>query len=109
MDEAIVRAHLGEMRAVDDAQRAARILREKGLTKVATLEDRENNQGAVAIARNQGTSLDQLTTVNMDFTRLYRPQTNVVSRPVAGIGKGYSLVGHHEIMVPLLAAALIEE
>src|SRR5688572_26666176 len=64
---------------------------------------------AVASARNQGTSLDQLTTVNMDSTRLYRPQTNVVSRPVAGIGKGYSLVGHHEIMVPLLAAALVEE
>jgi hypothetical protein len=61
---------------------------------------------AVALARNQGTSLDGLTTVNMDFTRLYRPQTNVVSRPVAGIGKGYSLVGHHEIMIPLLAAAL---
>jgi hypothetical protein len=64
---------------------------------------------AVAIARNQGASLDQLTTVNMDFTRLYRPQTNVVSRPVAGVGKGYSLVGHHEIMIPLLAAALVEE
>jgi hypothetical protein len=63
---------------------------------------------AVAIARNRGTSLDQLTTVNLDFTRLYRPQTNVVSRPVAGIGKGYSLVGHHEIMIPLLAAALVE-
>jgi hypothetical protein len=63
---------------------------------------------AVAIARNQGVSLDGLTTVNLDFTRLYRPQTNVVSRPVAGIGKGYSLVGHHEIMIPLLAAALIE-
>jgi hypothetical protein len=63
---------------------------------------------AVAIARNQGTSLDQLTTVNLDFTRLYRPQTNVVSRPVAGVGKGYSLVGHHEIMIPLLAAALVE-
>lgn len=64
---------------------------------------------AVAIARNQGASLDQLTTVNMDFTRLYRPQTNVVSRPVVGVGKGYSLVGHHEIMIPLLAAALLEE
>jgi hypothetical protein len=64
---------------------------------------------AVAIARNQGASLDQLTTVNMDFTRLYRPQTNVVSRPVVGVGKGYSLVGHHEIMIPLLAAALVEE
>jgi len=61
---------------------------------------------AVALARNQGTSLEGLTTVNLDFTRLYRPQTNVVSRPIAGIGKGYSLVGHHEIMIPLLAAAL---
>jgi len=63
---------------------------------------------AVALARNQGASLDKLTTVNMDFTRLYRPQTNVVSRPVAGVGTGYSLVGHHEIMIPLLAAALLE-
>src|SRR6478752_8067229 len=63
---------------------------------------------AVAIARNEGRSLDELTTVNLDFTRLYRPQTNVVSRPVAGIGKGYSLTGHHEIMIPLLAAALVE-
>jgi hypothetical protein len=63
---------------------------------------------AVALARNRGTSLDRLTTVNLDFVRLYRPQTNVVSRPVAGIGKGYSLVGHHELLIPLLAAALIE-
>ena len=63
---------------------------------------------AVALARNRGISLDGLTTVNLDFVRLYRPQTNVVSRPVAGIGKGYSLVGHHELMIPLLAAALIE-
>ena len=63
---------------------------------------------AVAIARNQGMSLDQLTTVNLDFTRLYRPHTNVVSRPVLGIGKGYSLIGHHEVMIPLLAAALVE-
>ena len=63
---------------------------------------------AVALARNRGLSLEGLTTVNMDFMRHYRPQTNVVSRPVAGIGRGYSLVGHHEIMIPLLAAALIE-
>ena len=63
---------------------------------------------AVALVRNRGVSLDGLTTVNIDFMRLYRPQTNVVSRPVAGIGKGYSLVGHHEIMIPLLASALIE-
>ena len=63
---------------------------------------------AVALVRNRGISLDGLTTVNLDFMRLYRPLTNVVSRPTAGIGKGYSLVGHHEIMIPLLAAALIE-
>ena len=63
---------------------------------------------AVALARNRGISLQGLTTVNLDFTRLYRPQTNVVSRPVAGIGTGYALVGHHEIMIPLLAAALID-
>lgn len=63
---------------------------------------------AVALARNQGIGLDGLTTVNFDFVRLYRPQTNVVSRPVAGIGRGYSIVGHHEVMIPLLAAALVE-
>ena len=48
---------------------------------------------AVALSRNRGRSLAGLTTVNLDFTRLYRPQTNVVARPTAGIGKGYSLVG----------------
>lgn len=63
---------------------------------------------AVAIARNDGRSLDGLTTVNLDFLRHYRPLTNVVSRPTAGTGKGYSLTGHHELMLPLLAAALIE-
>jgi hypothetical protein len=62
---------------------------------------------AVALVRNQGISLDDLTTVNIDFLRMYRPQTNVVSRPVAGTGgRGISLVGHHEILIPLIAAAL---
>ena len=64
---------------------------------------------AVALARNQGIALANLTTVNMDFVRLYRPQTNVVTRPTAGSGRGYSLVGHHEIMIPLLAAAVTAE
>jgi hypothetical protein len=64
---------------------------------------------AVALARNQGHSLADLTTVNIDFLRHYRPMTNVVTRPTAGIGKGYALTGHHEILLPLLAAALIEE
>jgi hypothetical protein len=62
---------------------------------------------AVALVRNRGLSLDRLTTVNLDFVRLYRPQTNVVTRPTAGSGRGYSLIGHHEIMIPLLAAAAI--
>jgi hypothetical protein len=62
---------------------------------------------AVALARNRGASLSNLTTVNLDFVRSYRPETNVVTRPTAGSGRGYSLVGHHEIMIPLLAAAVI--
>lgn len=61
---------------------------------------------AVALVRNRRIPLDGLTTVNIDFARLYRPETNVVRRPVAGIGKGYSLTGHHELVIPLLAAAL---
>src|SRR3954464_7083700 len=61
---------------------------------------------AVALARNKGIGLAGLTTVNLDFMVRDRPQTNVVSRPAAGGGRGYSLVGHHEIMIPLLAAAL---
>jgi hypothetical protein len=65
---------------------------------------------AVALARNRGIALAGLTTVNLDFMRLYRPQTNVVIRPPAGTGgRGYSLVGHHEILIPLLAASLIEQ
>ena len=64
---------------------------------------------AVALARNQGVSLEGLTTVNIDFLRQYRPQTNVVTRPVAGTtGQGISLVGHHEILIPLIAAAVID-
>jgi len=63
---------------------------------------------AVALARNRGVPLAGLTTVNLDFARMYRPLTNVVARPTAGSGHGYSLIGHHEIMIPLLAAALID-
>jgi hypothetical protein len=64
---------------------------------------------AVALARNQGASLDGLTTVNIDFLRMYRTQTNVLTRPAAATGgAGISLVGHHEVLIPLLAAAAIE-
>ena len=62
---------------------------------------------AVALVRNRGISLDGLTTVNFDFVRMYRSETNVVRRPVSGIGRGYSITGHHEIMLPLLAAAIV--
>ena len=62
---------------------------------------------AVTTVRNLGFELRDFTTANFDFLQHYRPQTNVVRRPVAnGAGKGYSLTGHHEIMIPLLAALL---
>ena len=63
---------------------------------------------AVTLARNLGHRLEDFATANLDFLQSYRPNTNVVQRPVRGVGRGYSLTGHHELMVPLLAAALIE-
>ena len=63
----------------------------------------------VTLSRNLGKALKNITTVNMDFLPQYRPMTNVVKRPTQKGGHGYSLTGHHEIMVPLLAAAIIEE
>ena len=63
---------------------------------------------AVAVARNQGHDLTGLTTVDLDFRPQYRPQTNVLRRPTAGYGRGVQLTGHHELMIPLLAAALVE-
>lgn len=62
---------------------------------------------AVSLVRNRGISLDGLTTVNMDFLKMYRAETNVVRRPVKGVGQGYSITGHHELMLPLLSAALL--
>ncbi len=63
---------------------------------------------AVTLARNLGFTLQNFTTVNMDFVQHYRPNTNVVRRPTQSGGKGFSITGHHEIMFPLLAAAIIE-
>jgi hypothetical protein len=63
---------------------------------------------AVALVRNRGIALADLTTVSLDFVRLYRPHTNVVSRPTRESGRGYSLIGHHELLIPLLAAALVD-
>ncbi|HEY6012183.1 MAG TPA: hypothetical protein VIX18_12025 [Nitrospirota bacterium] len=64
---------------------------------------------AVTLCRNLGYTLQHFTTVNMDFVQHYRPNTNVVRRPTQGGGRGFALTGHHEIMFPLLAAAIIEQ
>jgi hypothetical protein len=64
---------------------------------------------AVSAVRNLGHPLANFTTVNLDFLQHYRARVNVVERPHAKSGgRGYALTGHHELMVPLLAAALIE-
>lgn len=62
---------------------------------------------AVAVARNLGANLDDLITANLDMLRHYRPSENVIGRPVKK-GRGLSVVGHHEILLPLLRQALIE-
>jgi hypothetical protein len=62
------------------------------------------------VARNLGHPLREFNTANLDFIQHYRPMRNVVERPVAaGGGRGFALTGHHEIMVPLLAAYLAEQ
>jgi hypothetical protein len=64
---------------------------------------------AVSMIINSGAPLSDYVTVNMDFIQHYRPLQNVVKRPVAGRGRGYSLTGHHEILIPLVAAGIREE
>jgi hypothetical protein len=63
---------------------------------------------AISLVRNLGHEVNKVTTINMDFIRQYRPLTNVVQRPTLEGGQGYSLIGHHEIMFPLLAASVVE-
>jgi hypothetical protein len=63
---------------------------------------------ALTLARNLGHRVEEFVTVNLDFIQHYRPTQNVVRRPVARGGRGYALTGHHELLVPLLAAAVIE-
>ena len=64
---------------------------------------------ALNIARNLGNKVENITTVNMDFIQHYRPRENVLRRPTSMKGRNYALTGHHEIMFPLLAAAVTEE
>jgi len=63
---------------------------------------------AVAVARNLGHDVKNFTTVNMDFIQHYRARENVLRRPVLSGGSSYAITGHHEIMFPLLAAAVME-
>ncbi|MBN1572063.1 MAG: deoxyhypusine synthase family protein [Deltaproteobacteria bacterium] len=63
---------------------------------------------ALTLARNLGHDVDDFTAINMDFMRQYRPETNVVGRPTSKSGRGISLTGHHEIMLPLLFGGVID-
>src|SRR6202023_308164 len=70
---------------------------------------------AVSVVRNLGVPLYPITTANFDFIQQYRSLTNVVRRPTAplkggkeNLSRGYSILGHHEVMFPLVAAALVE-
>ena len=61
----------------------------------------------VTLVRNLGHQLSDITTANFDFIQSYRPLTNVVRRPTEnGAGRGFSITGHHELTIPLLAALL---
>lgn len=63
---------------------------------------------ALSVARNLGADLGGLTTANFDQIQHYRPRVNVVERPTkAGGARGFAITGHHEILVPLFAAALL--
>jgi hypothetical protein len=62
----------------------------------------------VTLVRNLGHPLEDFTTANFDFIQSYRPLTNVVRRPTSGgAGRGFSVTGHHELTIPLLAAELL--
>jgi len=62
----------------------------------------------VALVRNSGATLRDFTTANLDFIQHYRPTENVIRRPVSNGGRGIPITGHHEILIPLLAAWVIE-
>lgn len=63
---------------------------------------------ALSIAQNLGYHVDHFTTANFDMQQHYRPLTNVVRRPTSGESRGYTVTGHHEIMIPLLAAGILD-
>ncbi|WP_298272805.1 hypothetical protein [Geobacter sp.] len=63
---------------------------------------------ALSIAQNLGHHVDHFSTANFDMQQHYRPLQNVVKRPTSGKGRGYTITGHHEIMIPLLAAGILD-
>jgi hypothetical protein len=63
---------------------------------------------ALSIAQNLGHRVERFTTANFDMQQHYRPLQNVVKRPTSGAGRGYTITGHHEIMLPLLAAGILD-
>ncbi len=64
---------------------------------------------ALTLCRNTGHVVEGFTTVNLDMLQHYRPEFNVIRRPTQDGGRGYALTGHHEIMLPLLYALIVEE
>lgn len=63
---------------------------------------------ALSVAQNLGYHVDNFTTANFDMIQHYRPLQNVVKRPTTGQGRGYTITGHHEINIPLLAFAVLD-
>jgi len=64
---------------------------------------------ALTVARNISGDVNHFITASFDMIEHYRPKVNVVERPTEQGGKGYSFIGHHEIMMPLLSAAILDE
>lgn len=65
---------------------------------------------ALNLARNVGSRIDNFSTANFDFVQHYRVRENVLSRPTLGSNStSYAITGHHEIMIPLMAQAIIEK
>ena len=64
---------------------------------------------ALSIARNLGHDVTEFTTANFDMIQHYRPRENIIKRPTNTGGSGFAITGHHEIMIPLLAHAVMDQ
>ena len=95
-------------------RKAGQLLEEEGANFVITGEvlgqrPMSQNLKALSIVQNLGFHVDNFTTANFDMQQHYRPLQNVVKRPTSGRGRGYTITGHHEIMLPLLAAGILDK